>query len=155
MAIHRSPLSLTTQALLLVATLSQLSPVSAQFGLSVACNDCLVGQIGTLPSCAGVNLTSADAKSSPQYKTCLCDSSFDFGWTAPCASKCQANELTTFQSNYGNLLKSANFVCVKPTPSPSPSPTPAPQSAASSLQAASVLGWTVMGSVLLCLVSGL
>ncbi|KAF9960059.1 hypothetical protein BGZ72_008017 [Mortierella alpina] len=151
----RSPLSLTTQALLLLATVSYLNQVSAQFGLSAACNDCLVGQIGSLPSCVGVNLTGADARSNPRFSTCLCDASFDFGWTAPCGAKCQANELNTFQGNYANLLKTANIVCVKPTPSPSPSPTPAPQSAASDLKVAGVLGWTVLGSVLLCLVSGL
>ncbi|KAI1314378.1 hypothetical protein EDD11_002243 [Mortierella claussenii] len=119
------PHLVVTLALLLLSSLLTISPVAGQFGLSLPCNNCLVTQIKSLPTCASVNVTDPAQQSTPQYKTCLCDSSFDFNWTKPCSANCQTNELSNFQNNYSNLLKTGlNLTCVKPTPSPTPTPTP-------------------------------
>lgn len=129
-----SSLSLSLSPLLLAIlaiSLGCLQVSTAQFGLSIPCNNCLVTQISTLPGCVGVNLTNITPaqQTSPQYRSCLCDASFDFNWTQPCGSSCQTNEIQNFESNYGSLLKTGlNLTCIKPAPSPtatssSPSPT--------------------------------
>ncbi|KAF8983341.1 hypothetical protein BGZ46_010463 [Entomortierella lignicola] len=128
--------------------------VSAQFGLSVPCNNCIVSQIGALPGCVGVNLTNTTQQSTTAYRTCLCDASFDFNWTAPCTTDCQANEIQNFEANYATLLKTGlNLTCVKPTPSPTPTTSAAPtatKSAASSLtmsmDSMAIFGWTVVAA---------
>ncbi|KAF9101342.1 hypothetical protein BGX27_011508 [Mortierella sp. AM989] len=124
--------------------------VYAQFGLSVPCNNCLVSKISSLPTCVDVNLTDTTQQSTPQYKTCLCDSSFDFNWTSPCTTGCQTNELQNFQTNYPNLLKTGlNLNCVKPTPTPSPSATPEPSAAlttAMTLDSKALLGWALVAA---------
>ncbi|KAF9402157.1 hypothetical protein BGX21_011032 [Mortierella sp. AD011] len=123
--------------------------VSAQFGLSVACNDCLVSKISTLPSCTGVNLTDTAEQSTSQYGTCLCDSSFDFNWTTPCITSCQTNEIQNFETNFPNLLKTGlNLTCVKPTPSPTSSSTTSEASAMfTSVDSKALLGWTMVAAL--------
>ncbi|KAF9355049.1 hypothetical protein BGX26_007044 [Mortierella sp. AD094] len=127
--------------------------VSAQFGLSVPCNNCLVSKISSLPSCVGVNLTDPAQQLTPQYGTCLCDSSFDFNWTIPCTTSCQTNELQNFETNFPSLLKTGlNLTCVKPTPSPTSTSSSTPtKSAASamfmSLDSMALLGWTIVAAL--------
>ncbi|KAF9151959.1 hypothetical protein BG015_006005 [Linnemannia schmuckeri] len=166
MAFSRSILILALEAVLLLTVLTQMgNQVSAQFGLSVPCNNCLVGQISALPTCVGVNLGN---QTTPEYKACLCDASFDFTWTNACSTSCQANELTVFKSGFAsNLLTGLNITCVKPTPSPTPTPAatttadtskPTSPSAAVQLsitQSAAVLGWAVALSTIMAVLSAL
>ncbi|KAI7818306.1 hypothetical protein BC939DRAFT_297659 [Gamsiella multidivaricata] len=154
----RTLLALATQTCLLLTILTMVpqNQVSAQFGLSVPCNNCLVSQISTLPSCVGVNLTDPAQQSTPQYRTCLCDSSFDFNWTKSCGTSCQTNELQNFESNYPNLLKTGlNLTCVKPTPTASPTPTPTNSAMRQMCDMKAMLGWTVVVSAVLALLSTL
>lgn len=161
MAPSRSVLILALQVLLLTVLTQMNNKVSAQFGLSVPCNNCLVGQISTLPTCVGVNLSNQTA---PEYKTCLCDASFDFTWTNACATSCQANELTVFKNGFaGNLLTGLNITCVKPTPSPTPTPaatttadTSKPTSPSAGIQLSIMqLGWAVALSTVMAVLSAL
>jgi len=151
---------LSAQALAAFLTLSLVflsnngNQVSAQFGLSVPCNNCLTTQLATLPRCTGINLTDTTQQSTPQFHTCICSSSFEFNWTLPCSgTSCQLGELSTFTSNFPTILKSLNITCVKPTPSPTPSPTPAGKGNGAAGMGASVGSewavWAVLASILL------
>ncbi|KAK3819639.1 MAG: hypothetical protein J3Q66DRAFT_335121 [Benniella sp.] len=147
MASSRTLLAIVLQALFLLVVI-QNNQVIAQFDLSVPCNTCLVNQLGSLPSCAGVNLTDVAQRSDPKYQNCLCESSFDFTWTKACGTSCQATELQNFVSGYPDLLKSGlNLTCVKPTPSPSPSPATTPSSATT--EARAMFGWAFIAFVTL------
>ncbi|KAF8933909.1 hypothetical protein EDD21DRAFT_417856 [Dissophora ornata] len=149
------------QALVLLLTALTTVPnaqVSAQFGLSVPCNDCLVKQISTLSSCVGVNLTDSAEKSTTQYGTCLCNASFDFNWTTPCETSCQTNEIQNFESNFPTLLKTGlNLTCVKPTPSPTPTPTSSSATTTTAMMknAKVLMGWSVLASAVLTVLSTL
>ncbi|KAI8361872.1 hypothetical protein B0O80DRAFT_421489 [Mortierella sp. GBAus27b] len=136
--------AIAVQALLLLVMLTvQNSHVTAQFGFSVPCNNCLTTQLGTIPSCAGVNMTDSSQRSTPQYRTCLCDSSFDFSWTKGCTNTCQATEIQSLQNGYPELLKTGlNLTCVKPSPSPTATPSAA-------TEAQTIIGWTTMAFVTL------
>ncbi|KAF9906744.1 hypothetical protein EC991_000337 [Linnemannia zychae] len=153
MTLTRSVFILALETLLVLAVLTQMgNQVSAQFGLSQPCDTCLVRQIGTLPTCAGVSLTNQTA---PGYRTCLCDATFDYSWTNACSTDCQVNELATFKSSFANTLQTGlNITCVKPTPSPTTSAVSSPTSAAvqSNTQAA-VLGWAVVLSTIVAVFS--
>ncbi|KAF9133659.1 hypothetical protein BGW39_009276 [Mortierella sp. 14UC] len=153
MALSRSLFILALETLLLLVILTQTgNQVSAQFGLSLPCDKCLVRQIATLPTCAGVSLTNQIA---PEYRTCLCDATFDYSWTNGCSTDCQVNELATFKSSFANtLLTGLNITCIKPTPSPTTSAISTPTSAAvqSNTQAA-VLGWAVVLSTVMAVLS--
>ncbi|KAF9903547.1 hypothetical protein BX616_001593 [Lobosporangium transversale] len=157
---------------LILVVLSTTDRVSAQFDISIPCNDCLEKQIVTLPSCAGVNLSNLSDYSNPQYRTCLCESTFDYSWLQPCSTSCQPKELTDFQTNFPELIKTTfNLTCVKPTPSSSSSPSPSPTSSLApnsavghqlrwgwgNLDSKMILGWIIVliSSTALTMVSSL
>ncbi|KAG0052269.1 hypothetical protein BGZ83_002774 [Gryganskiella cystojenkinii] len=149
----RSPQQLFSTAIVLALvvlnTSSNNNHVLAQSGISTICNNCLTTQLGLLPSCAGVNLSDPAQQSTPQYHTCICNASFGFNWTQPCATPttCQAAELTTFEST---LLQTLNVTCIKPTPSPSPTPTKGSGAAASTVMTGnSMAGWATLTSIVL------
>ncbi|KAG0286431.1 hypothetical protein BGZ96_009457 [Linnemannia gamsii] len=165
MTLSRFVLILALEVVLFLTVLTHTgNHVSAQFGLTGPCNDCLIRQIAALPTCVGVNLGN---QTTPEYRTCLCDASFDFTWTNTCAASnnCQPNELTSFKNGFANnLLTGLNITCVKPTPSPTPAPTttttadtnkPTSPSAAVQLSIAqsAVLGWAVALSTVMAVLS--
>ncbi|KAK3815837.1 MAG: hypothetical protein J3R72DRAFT_51945 [Linnemannia gamsii] len=150
MTLSRSVFILALETILLLAVLTQMgSQVSAQFGLSQPCDNCLAKQITTVPTCVGVNLANQTA---PEYRVCLCDATFDYSWTNGCSTACQANELATFKSSFANTVQTGlNITCVKPTPSPTiPAASPTPTSAAvQSTTQAAMLGWAVVLSTVM------
>ncbi|GJJ76639.1 hypothetical protein EMPS_08998 [Entomortierella parvispora] len=148
--------SLNVQSLAAILALGLVflcsNQASAQFGLSVACDNCLTKELGLLPNCAGINLTNTAQQSTPQFHTCICSASFGFNWTTPCSgTSCQLADLSTFTSNFPTLLTSLNITCIKPTPSPTPTPTPTGNGAVGTGVSAG-LEWTVwvaLASILL------
>ncbi|KAG0326155.1 hypothetical protein BG004_003032 [Podila humilis] len=149
------------QSLVLLALISQPLNQVHGAGVSVPCNSCLVNQLGTQPTCKGVNLTDTTQQSTPGYKTCICDASFDFGWTNTCANTCQPSELTSFQSDFATIIKTFNFTCIKPTPSPTPTPSPSPSPAAAMMGPTGMTttalimaaGWTMVATIAMVLVT--
>ncbi|KAG0032751.1 hypothetical protein BGZ81_010150 [Podila clonocystis] len=153
MASYRSLLGMALlQTLVLLAFLSsKTTHVSA--GISVSCNNCLVTQLNTQPTCAGINLTNTAQQGTPQFKTCICDASFDFNWTNPCATTCQPSELSSFKSDFSVIINTLNITCVKPTPSPTPTPSAATGIVGTTGATAMMIGWTLVAALVMTVVT--
>ncbi|KAF9425456.1 hypothetical protein BGZ94_007510 [Podila epigama] len=122
-------------------------------GLSVPCNNCLVGQLNSLPTCVNINLTNSTQQTTPEFKTCICDASFDFGWTNPCANTCQPSELATFKADFSVIITSLNLNCIKPTPTPTPTPSPTPTPNAATTKASLMTSWTLAFGAIMSLIA--
>ncbi|KAG0100448.1 hypothetical protein BGZ93_001034 [Podila epicladia] len=136
------------QSFVLLAFLSsRTNHVSA--GISVSCNNCLVTQLHAQPTCAGIDLTNTTQHSTPQFKTCICDASFDFNWTNPCATTCQPSELSSFKSDFSVIINTLNITCIKPTPSPTPTPSAASGIVVTTGITAMMIGWTLAAALVM------
>ncbi|KAG0231489.1 hypothetical protein BGW42_000195 [Actinomortierella wolfii] len=93
----------------------------AQFGISKGCSNCLEQRLLTsVPQCATLNLTNSSQYNTPEYRDCICYSSFDFNWTLPCRDygSCQVTELSDYREMYSAVFAQYNLTCIKPTPTP-------------------------------------
>ncbi|KAF9391637.1 hypothetical protein CPB97_005932 [Podila verticillata] len=150
MASYRSLFALALlQSLVLFAFLS--TGVSA--GVSVPCNNCLVTQLNAQPTCTGINLTNTVQQNTQQFKTCICDASFDFNWTNACSTICQPSELSTFKSDFSVIITTLNITCVKPTPSPTPTPSAATGFVGTTGTTAMTIGWTLVAALVMAVVT--